>query len=209
MKHNHMRDLRAAWRDLAGSGPDTVALGEELLGRWSEPHRRYHTLEHVSMVLGHLDALGGATPAVELAAWYHDVVYWPSRSDNEEVSAALVASTLPSVGVAAEVVTEVERLVLLTATHLAQPSDANGALLCDADLAILGASPAGYMGYRSAVRAEYSFVTDEGWRAGRAEVLEGLLGRPAIYATESGRRRWDAAARINLANELAGLRAGC
>jgi predicted metal-dependent HD superfamily phosphohydrolase len=205
MERNDMRDLRTAWRDLAGSGPDAVAVGEELLGRWSEPHRRYHTLSHLSAVLGHLDALGGGTPAVGLAAWYHDAVYWPSRSDNEEVSAALAASTLPTIGVADQVVTEVERLVLLTATHVAQPSDAEGALLCDADLAVLGASPAGYAAYRAAVRAEYAAVDDARWRVGRAAVLEGFLARSWIYATASGRHRWEAAARTNLASELAAL----
>ena len=200
-----MRDLGAAWRALSGSGPDADGLAAELLERWSEPHRRYHTVEHLDAVLGHLDQLGGASVAVGLAAWYHDAVYWPSRSDNEEVSAALAGSTLPAVGVAGEVVTEVERLVLLTATHQPEPSDRDGALLCDADLAVLGASPARYAAYRVAVRAEYAALDEEQWRVGRAAVLTRLLDRPSLYATRSARRRWEAAARNNLAVELAGL----
>ncbi|HLH45915.1 MAG TPA: hypothetical protein VKV25_02075, partial [Acidimicrobiales bacterium] len=105
-------------------------------------------------------------------------------------------------------VDEVERLVLLTVDHVAGPGDEAGAALCDADLAVLGRPPAGYLQYVELVRAEYAAVPEGGWRRGRAAVLHALLGRPAIYATAEGRRRWEEAARRNLTAELAALKGG-
>ena len=78
------------------------------------------------------------------------------------------------------------------------------AVLVDADLAILGADPAGYSTYVTGVRL-YRHVSDEEWRSGRAAVLEAFLERPTIYSTPTGRDRWETRARANLAAELAGL----
>lgn len=136
---------------MAGSSLEALAAGEDLIARWHEPHRRYHTLDHLAAVLRHLDGFG-CPPAVGLAAWYHDAVYRPDRSDNERASADLAAVTLPTLGIDAR---EVVRLVLLTAGHSPDPSDESGAMLCDADLAVLGSTPEKYESYRRAVREEY------------------------------------------------------
>lgn len=87
----------------------------------------------------------------------------------------------PVAGAASATVAEVARLVRLTATHDPRPAVDAGALLCDADLAILAADPAGYDTYAAAVRWEYAHLPNEVFRAGRAAVLRSLLGRPALY----------------------------
>ena len=78
-------------------------------------------------------------------------------------------------------VDEVRRLVLLTAGHTATADDRNGAVLCDADLAILAAVPDAYDDYAVRVRAEYAHVPDELFRVGRATVLRQLLELPALF----------------------------
>lgn len=197
--------LMKRWELLVGSGPAASGLAKDLLERWSEPHRRYHTVEHLDAVLDRLDQLRGATAAVTLAAWYHDAVYDPERDDNEAASAALALATLPAVGVDQATVSEVARLVMLTATHRPEPADPAGALLCDADVAVLGGTGEEYAAYRLAVRAEYRGLDEGSWRRGRASVLRSLLGRDPIFSTSEGRRRWERAARANLEGELAGL----
>jgi predicted metal-dependent HD superfamily phosphohydrolase len=104
-------------------------------------------------------------------------------------------------------VAEVERLVLLTAGHDPEPGDANGAVLCDADLAVLAAPPEAYAAYASAVRDEYAHLSDADFTAGRIAVLERLLALPALYRLPVDDRRWTAAARANLTAELTLLRA--
>jgi predicted metal-dependent HD superfamily phosphohydrolase len=193
-------DPRREWNDLL---PGANRLGADLLRRWSEPQRAYHDAEHLAEVLTALDELADPVPRpVRLAAWFHDAVYDPRRSDNEERSAELAAATLSDAGVDPVDVAEVERLVRLTASHDPTTDDADGQLLCDADLAILGSSPARYARYREDVRREYGHVSEPDFRAGRSRILRGFLERPAIYRTRAGRDRWESAARRNLRAEL-------
>ncbi|HCA85533.1 MAG TPA: hypothetical protein DEQ61_08570 [Streptomyces sp.] len=187
-----------------GPGPDPEPYGANLLARWGEPQRRYHTTAHLTAVLDRIDEQAGhsADPdAVRLAAWFHDAVYRPDRSGNEERSARLAELALPEAGVSPARTAEVARLVRLTATHDPAPGDTDGELLCDADLAVLAGSPEAYAAYAAAVREEYGFVPDDAFRAGRAEILRGLLALPRLYRTPEG-ERWESAARHNLGTEL-------
>jgi predicted metal-dependent HD superfamily phosphohydrolase len=191
--------------DLLDRWPGPGPIGADLLGRYGEPHRRYHTTEHLAAVLGHVDELAaeaGDAEAVRLAAWFHDAVYDPSRGDNEERSAVLAERMLADTDLPAETVAEVARLVRLTTTHDPRDDDRNGAVLCDADLAILAAPPDRYAAYAASVREEYAAVPDDAFRAGRAEVLRSLLELPALFRTAPARERWEAAARHNLQTEL-------
>jgi predicted metal-dependent HD superfamily phosphohydrolase len=165
------------------------AVAAELVARWSEPHRHYHNLTHLAAVLDRVES----DPVTALAAWGHDAVYDPRSPSNEERSALLMASLLARCGVPAA---EVMRLIRMTAGHVVDPGDGRGALLAEADLAILAAPWPEYRSYVDGVRAEYAHVPEDLWRVGRAAVLEGLL--PGL----------DEPARANVERELAQLRAG-
>ncbi len=196
-------ELLERWRGVIGGRADE--LGHDLLRRWSEPHRRYHTTDHLRAVLDAVDLLEhhAADPdAVRLAAWFHDAVYRGRPGDDEAASARLAAETLPAAGVADEQLREVVRLVELTASHDPAPGDANGAVLCDADLAILGGEPEQYAAYAAAVRSEFAHVTDRDFARGRAEILRRLLASDPMYRTATGAAHWEAAARRNLTAEL-------
>lgn len=184
------RDLEQAWQALK---PDDPELGRDLLRRWREPHRRYHTDRHLQYTLEIIDRYADRADdagAVRMAAWLHDAVYDPRASDNEERSAALTDDP------------EVRRLVLLTKSHDAAPGDRNGALLCDADLAILAADPAEYRSYAQRVREEYAFVPDDAFRAGRGQVLQSLLALPSLYKIVPERDAWTLRATTNMRDEL-------
>ncbi len=205
-------DLSQGWRAAVprSAAPEAVSrVLDDLLARWSEPHRRYHTLDHLVAVLRiieeHRDRAADVA-AVTLAAWFHDAVYDPRRVDNEEASALLAESVLPNLEVTEPLGAEVARLIRLTATHDPMPGDRNGGLLTDADLAILAADPDSYVAYTRAVRAEYSFVPDAAFAAGRADVLHHLLAMPRLFHTPALRDRWEEAARTNVTIELTTLR---
>ncbi|MFE2531680.1 hypothetical protein [Streptomyces sp. NPDC059371] len=204
-------DTVLAARDGDGSGPAPGPYAENLLDRWAEPQRRYHTTDHLLAVLGHIDVLEAhgeraADPAaVRLAAWFHDAVYLPDRSENEERSARLAERALDELGVAPDRTAEVARLVRLTVSHDPADDDTDGAVLCDADLAILASPPAAYAAYTAAVREEYAFVPDDAFRAGRAAVLHQLLALPRLFRTTYGRHTWTAPARRNIETELTTL----
>ncbi|GAA3229472.1 hypothetical protein ACFQE4_13780 [Streptomyces thermocoprophilus] len=187
-------------------GPDAAPYAERLLACWQEPQRRYHTLTHLTSMLDHIDgplaAYADAPDLVRLAAWFHDAVYLPDRSENEERSARLAERALAEAGVPEDGTAEVARLVRLTVTHDPAADDRNGQVLCDADLAVLAAPPAAYAAYTAAVREEYHFVPSDAFRAGRSAILRQLLELPALYRTPYGREHWEDTARHNLRAEL-------
>ena len=177
---------------------------------YAEPHRRYHTRSHIEVCLGELARLGGLSPAdrrtLEYAIWWHDAVYDPHRSDNEERSAELARADLERLEVPAAEIDEVARLILLTKGHEVAADDAIGALLVSIDLSILGAAQADYDAYAEGVRFEYAFVPEDAFRIGRAAILERFLESPALYPDPAFRARLEAPARANLRREIAALR---
>lgn len=188
--------------------PGSVECGRNLLERWAEPHRHYHTTTHLAAVLDRVELLGHYADdldAVVFAAWFHDAVYDLDSDENEERSARLAEQLLPGLGVDIERTEEVARLVRLTAGHLPSIGDRNGEVLCDADLAVLGGTPAEYAAYSASVRDEYGVLPNETFNVGRADVLRRLLGLPTLFRTPLGHDRWEDSARLNLEAELARL----
>lgn len=181
---------------------DAEPLGLELLGRWREPHRRYHDATHLAQVLDVLGLLE-AEPELQLAAWFHDAIYSPQRHDNELRSAALARLRLRHAGLAMDARQFIAHAVLATATH--DIVDSAIAPLIDADLSILGADPATYKRYTDAIRDEYAFVPDERFRSARARFLQAMLGRSEIFRTPIAHATFESRARQNLREELATL----
>lgn len=201
--------LESAWvrcfDDLDGSRPPPCAF-EELCARYSEPHRAYHTLQHLEECFarfGEARTLTRAPGAVAFALFYHDAIYDTHASDNEAQSAALARGVLDEyVGGNSGAV---EALILAT-RHDARPADGDAQVLVDIDLSILGAPDARFDEYESQVRFEYSWVAPDAFRDGRSRILEQFLSRPMIYSTAFFREMLEDQARRNLARSLAKLR---
>jgi predicted metal-dependent HD superfamily phosphohydrolase len=201
--------LEAEWLQLAAelAVDQTQARSayDDVVRRYAQSHRVYHTLQHVAQVLRDVQRLSPAAPApasLRLAAWLHDVVYQPPHSDDEARSAAYAAQLLQAWRQPHALVAEVQRLILLTQRHQTAPRDNDGRILLDADLAILGAVPAAYARYAAAIRREYARLPEEEYRAGRVAVLRRFLQRPFIYHTALMRREREDAARKNLRTEI-------
>ena len=190
-----------AWAELL---PGTEDVGTRLLERWSDPSRHYHDVRHLVACLDALALLECSDRVVLLAAWFHDAVYDGLPGSDEEQSARLAERELDGVLTESEVA-EVGRLVRATADHAPASGDERAALLCDADLSILGANAGRYDVYARDVRLDYAHVPDEEFTTGRRRVLEDLLTRHVLFHTRLGHRLWEAPARANLRRELAGL----
>lgn len=188
--------------------PARTDLRDRLVTAYSTD-RGYHDLRHLAEVLDRITELGEAdNVSVVLAAWFHDAVY-DGRGEDEEQSALLAESWLAGCAIEGREVdvAEVARLVRLTTTHRPEAGDRNGEVLCDADLAILAASPERYMEYVQGVRREYAAVPDEDFRVGRLAILLSLAEKETLFHTAHARRSWEPLARANLAAEIASLRA--
>jgi predicted metal-dependent HD superfamily phosphohydrolase len=190
-----------------GATADPTPLAEDLLRRWAEAARTYHSLRHLDDCLAQLDgapADAADRDLVEMALWFHDAVYDPRQADNESRSAELARERLAELGVTAGRADAVARLVLLT-RHREPPGDPEGRLLCDIDLSILGQPADEFDRYDREVRAEYRWVPEALYRRERAAVLLGFLARQPLYLTAHFRARYEQPARINLGRAISRL----
>jgi predicted metal-dependent HD superfamily phosphohydrolase len=193
---------RRLWRDIHLDPPP--GLVDRVLAAYDDPKRHYHSRQHLRDSLRRLWAVRGCARApalVELALWFHDAVYHARRSDNEEQSARWARRSLLEAGADTKVADIVADLIRTT-RHDPEVTEGDAALLCDIDLAILGAPQRAYDRYHQSIRAEYGWVPAVRYRKGRAEILRRLLGREQIYATEAFSRRLERRARANLTREL-------
>jgi len=175
--------------------------------------RHYHTWEHVVACVERLKTFPSVQPrTVFLALVFHDAIYVPGRTDNEQVSAALAHETLLSMcTITADDLDAIERMILATRDHhaLSGTLSAEEAVILDLDLSVLGASREEYARYAYAIHAEYvpAAATEAQFRIGRTEFLHRMLAMPHIFLTAEGRHRWDETARANLAWEIGDLTA--
>jgi predicted metal-dependent HD superfamily phosphohydrolase len=179
----------------------------DLVARYAEPHRHYHTLQHLSECFDRwpeLRAHAVNAAEVEVALWFHDAIYDTSRSDNEALSAVLARDTALALGARGDSARRIHELVMFT-RHAIEPVGPDAQALVDTDLSILGAVPARFDEYERQVRLEYGWVPEAAFRERRAAILRQFLDRPHIFSTELFRERYEPRARANIARSLGAL----
>ena len=196
----------ALWHRLGAQGSGRSVFAH-LSKAYAESHRAYHNTEHIRDCLSELDVgreLAQRPDEVEAALWFHDAIYVPGATDNEDKSARLAEIALVACAVPLETARRVAELVLAT-RHLTVPAEADAQLLCDIDLSILGRAPDVFHRFERAIRQEYSQVADGEYRLERAAVLARFLRRPVIFQTVYFRDRFEEQARINLKRAVSDL----
>ncbi len=195
--------LAELWNRL-GSGNLQSPLYDDLVSHYSEPHRRYHTLQHLGECLERLDearSLAERPDEIEVALWFHDAIYDVRRHDNEERSADWACESLSAAGVSSDVVNRVRSLILVT-DHRSPPRGRDAEIMVDIDLAILGAEPRRFDEYERQIREEYDWVAENVFRRERGKILTGFLARPRIFWTDHFCERFEARARDNIAGAI-------
>lgn len=194
------------WRELGASQPNDK-LFHKLVECYSEPHRRYHTVQHLQECFAHLELVRSLAPhpnEVELALWFHDAIYVTSKSDNEERSAEWARDSALSAGLSAEQAERIAELVMST-KHDAVPVGPDASVLVDIDLAILGADSARFDEYEVQVREEYAWVPESVYRQARGKILREFLNRERIYNTQFFQTEYETRARENISRSLTRL----
>lgn len=197
---------RNMWLDL-GASATSESLFHELVDCYSEPHRKYHTMQHLAECFAHLErvrAIAERPSEIALALWFHDAIYNTNRKDNEERSAAWARECVLSADLSSETAERLFGLVMAT-KHNAIPSGTDAQVLIDIDLGILGADSERFDEYECQVREEYPWVPGPLYRRERRRILQEFASRPSVYCTEYFRASYEARARDNLARSLARL----
>lgn len=182
-----------------------VPVHAQIVDRYNEEHRNYHTLRHLDECFEHWASLRSTTshPAeVEVALWFHDAIYDTRRSDNEQQSANWARETAQLVAVSMATSQRIYDLIMCTRHAAQQPVGTDAQALMDVDLAILGADSDRFREYEDQIRREYSWVPDSDFRTARFAILNELLKRDHIYFTSLFRGRYETRARDNIRQSL-------
>lgn len=194
------------------------ALWQDIAMRYNKIPRSYHTLRHIQQLFDQFKQINQRLyepHIIALALFFHDVIYDPSRPDNELKSAEYAVNKL-SPYLSAEQCEHIYALIMMTASHQISEThkypdnnkkDSDAAYLLDMDLSILGAPWAEYKKYAQAVRQEYAYVSNIDYRAGRTKVLTGLLMHSTLYLTDYYHKRLEVQARENIKREIKTLHA--
>lgn len=205
----HATEWQALWQGLGIAAPDPALL-PALLQRYAEPHRHYHTQQHLDACLAHFvkaQHLAQHPCEVALALWFHDAIYDIGATDNELRSAEWAREALLAAGTSSETAQRVHALVMVT-RHDCAPATPDEALLLDIDLSILGQQREVFNGYEEQVRVEFASVPEAVRRARRSHILQQFLDRPRIYHTAHFHDALEVRARDNLQRSIHQLSAG-
>lgn len=211
--------FRELWQRL---GADDVALddtGRGIVAAYEGPGRAYHSRRHLEDVLEKLDwgrtALGASGDlkdiaqgervrlfdTVELALWYHDVVYDPTQKDNEARSRDKFLADAARYNLRQDLRADIAKLIDITASHR-KAATLSEKIMCDCDLAILGAPQEEFSKYDANIRKEYAHVPEATYQAARRHVLGGFLKDKSLFKTKAFQDRFDAQARANLSGAV-------
>ncbi len=191
-----------------------LVLWHNIAERYNENQRAYHTLQHIQQLFEQFEQVKQylfEPHIIALALFYHDVIYEPTRSDNEFKSAEYAVVSLTRY-LNTEQCKHIYALIMMTASHqldnlLNKNKVSDAAYLLDMDLSVLGAPRTDYEKYAQAVRQEYAHVSDTEYCTGRALVLNSLLTHPTLYLTDYYYSRLEEQARANIKREIILLRA--
>jgi predicted metal-dependent HD superfamily phosphohydrolase len=202
--NTHGDSWTRAWTGVGATG-DGASVHAALLARYAEPHRAYHSRQHLTECLTAFEQVRSlaAHPAeVEVALWFHDAIYDLRRADNEALSADWAKAALLTAGAPPEAAERVSSLVLAT-KHTAAPKTQDEFVLIDVDLSILGAEQPRFAQYERQIRLEYNFVPAPVFAEKRRAILASILARPHIYNTAHFHAALEQRARQNLVRAIA------
>ncbi len=197
---------------------------QNILKNYTENGRFYHDISHIKLMLETFDNLDFYTEfhfefekdkpvftAFLYAIFYHDIIYKPLRSDNEEQSAEFAKRDMKLLNIDEKIIEATEKLILATKTHQVSAEIDNPTLhfatqvLLDLDLAVLGQKPNIYKRYAENIRQEYWLIPPKIYAEGRKKVLKYFLNMPNIYKTSYFYNQFENQAKQNLENEYSNL----
>ena len=191
----------------SGPGADADDVFEEVHAYYSEPGRHYHTPKHIEHCLDQFDLAVSEmddADSVEMAIWFHDLVFDITAKDNELQSARRFVE-LARDSMEPDFKIRVYDLIMATA-HPRLPKTNDEEFMLDIDLSSFGLPWDDFVRDSSAVRQESPQLSDAEFFPGQRAFLESLVGREHFYFTEFFRSRIEETARGNIRRHLKNLK---
>ncbi|MBX2841900.1 MAG: hypothetical protein KTR26_09010 [Flammeovirgaceae bacterium] len=190
---------------LFSSENKSVEVFNIILKRLSEKGRFYHNQNHIEDLLlkeEAIDQLISNKFVFKLAIWFHDIIYNPLKSNNEEKSAKLAMEILTDTNISEEELNLISQFIIATKSHHLIIPHQDLPYFLDLDLSILGTSTEQYKAYMVQIRKEYRHVPGILYKKGRQKVLKSFLERKEIYFSDYFKKLYEEKARENLKFEI-------
>lgn len=195
--------LKLNWANFLSNAPIYEAKDQEfkfILQNYQEPSREYHNLLHIKEALLDFEEIRTLLKnplEIQMAIWYHDIIYDSTKSDNEERSGKIGLEKARKFGFSSIFGKRVHDLILVTKDHLLSENP-DSKYFIDIDLGILGKNKFRFNEYERCIRKEYSQYPDEIYKKGRIKILKDFLGREPLYQTDYFRKKYEKNAKKNL-----------
>lgn len=208
--------LKTQWSALVQSVGGNLPLVDSEFAKMVQTYqsgesRSYHNLVHIGKVdemLNKYRHLAQNFVALKFAGDGHDVIYIPGSATNEEDSASYMEKSMFKLGIPDALITETERIILLTKDHKTADNDTDGKLMIDADFVILASSKDEYDAYAQDIWQEYvgsGRVSEEAFKRRRRDLIKGWFKQDRLFLTDEIREQLQPLAKENLQRELARL----
>jgi len=202
--------LKKEWLAIAKEYNTDISLLESLFitiqSEYTKKSRYYHNLFHINNMLIQAEVYKENIldfETLKFSIWYHDIIYKPSKNDNEEKSAIVAENNLELLGLNKEKREKVKSMIISTKKHqLILNDNSDNAYMLDLDLSILGTDWVTYKKYIENIRKEYKMYPNFMYNQGRKKVLKSFLNRDTLYFTEVVKTKLENQARENIKREI-------
>lgn len=149
-----------------------------LLSMWNESHRHYHNLNHLNDLIEQINENKGKFSEKEyeklmLTALFHDCVYEPTSSTNEEDSAKFLIEC--AVDKSNSDILDVKQMILDTKTH--QSTTNLSESFNHYDMSIVERDFDQLLEWETGISEEFSVFPKEQYKESRIKFLESLLDK--------------------------------
>jgi len=165
-------------------------------------NRYYHDMSHIDRLLNYIDDFDvnmKERTMLEIAVWFHDIVYVPQIKYNEELSTDMCDVFTNGISLDKRYIDIITNLILVTKhddTVITQLEK----IMVDLDLKDLG-DPI-YWSIGNLVRKEFEHLSEEEWKKGRVIFLKKMIQKDYIFMTKEYRTICEKESRINLQKEI-------
>jgi predicted metal-dependent HD superfamily phosphohydrolase len=146
-----------------------------ILSMWNESHRYYHTQNHLLDLIEQINEKRNQLPQKDyekliITALFHDIVYDPTRSDNEEKSAQFLMESVSDKENSD--ILEIKQMILDTKSH--NPETELSKMFCEMDMSIVEGDFEKLLDWEKGISQEFK-VFGPLYKEGRLKFLESLI----------------------------------
>jgi len=149
----------------------------DILSKWNEPHRYYHNIDHLNYLLNRISSINDLSDIDKdiliISSYFHDIVYNPKKSNNEEKSIELLNEYT-------QIPLDIRNrcsLIIKDTSSSEIPTDELSKLFWLLDRDIINSDIGDLIDYEHKIFKEYQFVPYDVYRKKRIEFLKTVAKR--------------------------------